>query len=58
MLVPPGDARALSEAIDALRREPMRAAELARRGGVDARERFSRDAMLAGVRSVIDEAAA
>ena len=58
VLVPPGDARALSEAIDALRREPMRAAELARRGGVDARERFSRDAMLAGVRSVIDEAAA
>jgi mandelate racemase len=58
VLVPPGDARALGEAIDALRRDPMRAAELARRGGVHARERFSRDAMLAGVRRVIDEAAA
>lgn len=58
VLVPPGDARALGEAIDALRRDPMRAAELARRGGVHARERFSRDAMLAGVRRVIDEVAA
>jgi glycosyltransferase involved in cell wall biosynthesis len=58
VLVPPGDARALAEALDALRREPTRAAELARRGGVHARERFSRDTMLAGVRRVLDEVAA
>jgi glycosyltransferase involved in cell wall biosynthesis len=58
VLVPPGDARALAEALDALRREPMRAAELARRGGVHARARFSRDTMLAGVRRVLDEVAA
>lgn len=58
VLVPPGDARALSEALDALRREPMRAAELARRGNASARERFSRASMLAGVRRVIDEVAA
>ena len=58
VLVPPGDARALGEALDALRREPMRAAALARRGATHARQRFSRDAMLAGVRRVLDEVAA
>ena len=58
VLVPPGDARALGEALDALRREPARSAALARRASVHARQRFSRDAMLAGVRRVLDEAAA
>jgi glycosyltransferase involved in cell wall biosynthesis len=58
VLVPPGDARALGEAIDALRQDPARRSALARRGAVHAREHFSRDAMLAGVRRVIDEVAA
>ena len=58
VLVPPGDARALGEALDALRRDPRRVATLARRGATHARQRFSRDAMLAGVRRVIDEVAA
>jgi glycosyltransferase involved in cell wall biosynthesis len=58
VLVPPGDARALGEAIDALRREPMRGAALARCASVQARQRFSRDAMLAGVRRVLAEVAA
>jgi glycosyltransferase involved in cell wall biosynthesis len=58
VLVPPGDARALGEALDRLRREPARSAALARRASQHARQRFSRDAMLAGVRQVIDEVAA
>jgi glycosyltransferase involved in cell wall biosynthesis len=58
VLVPPGDARALGDALDALRRDTGRATTLARRGAARARERFSRDAMLAGVRRVIDEVAA
>jgi glycosyltransferase involved in cell wall biosynthesis len=58
VLVPPGDAHALGEALDSLRREPVRSAALARRASVHARQRFSRDAMLAGVRRVIDEVAA
>jgi glycosyltransferase involved in cell wall biosynthesis len=58
VLVPPGDARALGEALDALRRDPMRSAALARRASVHARQRFSRDAMLAGVRRVLEEVAA
>ena len=58
VLVPPGDARALGEALDALRREPARGAALACRGSVHARQRFSREAMLAGVRRVIEEVAA
>jgi glycosyltransferase involved in cell wall biosynthesis len=58
VLVPPGDARALGDALDALRREPVRAATLARRGSVHARLRFSREAMLAGVQRVIGEAVA
>ena len=58
VLVPPGDARALGEALDGLRRDPVRSASLARRASTHARQRFSRDAMLAGVRRVIDEVAA
>ena len=58
VLVPPGDARALGDALDALRREPVRCAALVRRASVHARQRFSRDAMLAGVRRVIEEVAA
>jgi glycosyltransferase involved in cell wall biosynthesis len=58
VLVPPGDAPALGEAIHSLRRDATRAAALARRGSLHARQRFSRGAMLAGVRRVIDEVAA
>ncbi|HEV7993873.1 MAG TPA: glycosyltransferase family 4 protein [Gemmatimonadaceae bacterium] len=55
ILVPPGDARALTEALDALRRDPARVAQLARRGATHARSAFSRDAMLAGVTGVLAE---
>ena len=58
LLVPPGDAQVLGEALEALRRDATRSATLASRGAAHARERFSRDAMLAGVRRVIDEVAA
>jgi len=58
VLVPPGDARALGEALDALRRDAARTSAMARRGAARARERFSRDAMLAGVRRVVSEVAA
>ncbi|MEO6527375.1 MAG: glycosyltransferase family 4 protein [Gemmatimonadaceae bacterium] len=57
VLVAPGDARALTEALDALRRDPARVAELARRGAAHARLRFSREAMLAGVGRVLAEVA-
>ena len=57
VLVPPGDARALGEAIDALRRDPARITALARRGADHARARFSRETMLAGVHRVILEVA-
>jgi glycosyltransferase involved in cell wall biosynthesis len=58
VLVPPDDARALGDALEALRCDAARATTLARRGIVHARQHFSRDAMLAGVRRVIDEVAA
>ena len=58
VLVPPGDAAAIGEALDALRRDPLRSAALARRASAHARQRFSRDAMLAGVRRVLEEVAA
>jgi glycosyltransferase involved in cell wall biosynthesis len=57
VLVPPGDARALREALDALRRDPARVTALARRGADHARARFSRETMLAGVHRVILEVA-
>jgi glycosyltransferase involved in cell wall biosynthesis len=57
VLVPPGDARKLGEALDALRRDPAWGAALARHGSERARRRFSRTAMLAGVDRVIGEVA-
>ena len=57
VLVPPGDARALRDALDALRRDPARVAALARRGADHARASFSRETMLAGVHRVILEVA-
>ena len=50
VLVEPGDARALTDALDALHRDPPRVAHFARQGAAHARRHFSRDAMLAGVR--------
>lgn len=58
VLVPPGDARALTEALDALRRDPARVRQLARQGAEHARTRFSREAMLSGVRRVLGEVVA
>jgi glycosyltransferase involved in cell wall biosynthesis len=58
VLVPPGDAEVLGEALDALRGDATRSATLARHGAARARACFTRDAMLAGVRRVIDEVAA
>jgi glycosyltransferase involved in cell wall biosynthesis len=55
VLVEPGDARALTDALDALRRDPARVARLSSRGGVHARRHFSRAAMLAGVDRVLTE---
>jgi len=57
VLVPPGDAQALGEALDALRRDPARVAALSRRGADHARTRFSHETMLAGVHRVILEVA-
>jgi glycosyltransferase involved in cell wall biosynthesis len=53
LLVPPGDARALEDALEALRRDPELIARLARRGAEHARRMFSREAMLAGVNAVL-----
>ena len=59
VLVPPGDASALGEALHALRRDAARAAALARRGlGPRASPLLLRAAIVAGVRRVIDEVAA
>jgi glycosyltransferase involved in cell wall biosynthesis len=57
LLVPPGDADALGEVLDALRRDPAWGAALARHGNERARRRFSRAAMLDGVDRVIVEVA-
>jgi glycosyltransferase involved in cell wall biosynthesis len=57
VLVPPGDAGALGEVLDALRRDPAWGAALARHGNERARRRFSRAAMLDGVDRVIGEVA-
>lgn len=49
LLTPPGDAPALAAAIRSLLDDPAQARALARRGQAAARERFSLQAMLAGV---------
>jgi glycosyltransferase involved in cell wall biosynthesis len=58
VLVPPGDAYALGDALTSLRHDASRAAALARSGSAHARLHFSRTAMLAGVRRVLKEVAA
>lgn len=60
LLVPPGDANALSVAIQSLAADPVAAAALAQRGLDDARERFSvaryRRVMTLHIESVMDAA--
>ena len=49
VLVTPGDASALAQAIDALRTDPAGATAMAERGRTHARDRFSLQAMVRGV---------
>jgi glycosyltransferase involved in cell wall biosynthesis len=55
VLVPPGDAAALAHAVAALRADPPRAAAIAEAGSARARSAFGVDAMVRGVRAVLDE---
>ncbi|MDB4883292.1 MAG: glycosyl transferase group 1 [Gemmatimonadetes bacterium] len=55
LLVPPGDVGALRDALELLRKNPARMAQLARAGAVHARLRFSRVTMLAGVNAVLTD---
>lgn len=55
LLVPPQDAGALRRAIARLQGDPALRAELAARGAADMRDRFTREAMLAGVARVLAE---
>lgn len=57
VLVPPNDAFALAGAIRALRDDPARAASIAAAGATHARTAFGVDAMVRGVRAVLDEVA-
>ena len=57
VLVPPGDADALARGVAALRADEPRAAALVAAGAVRAREAFGVDAMVHGVRRVLEEAA-
>ena len=51
LLVPPGDASALAEALRRLAREPKLGERLGRAAALDVRERFSRERMLAELQS-------
>ncbi|MFI5245728.1 MAG: glycosyltransferase, partial [Gemmatimonadales bacterium] len=53
VLVPPGDAGALAEAIESLASAPARAARLAARGAARARAEFSVAAMVRGVEEAL-----
>lgn len=57
LLVPPGDAAALARVIAALRADAPRAASIAAAAAAYARQAFSVDAMVRGVRAIIDEVA-
>ena len=54
LLVPPGNARALAEAISSMLADPQRAASLGERGRQRAK-RFGFDAMMRGYERVYDE---
>lgn len=55
VLVPPGNAAAIAAAVQALRDDAPRAAAIAAAGSAHARSTFSLDAMVRGVRAVLDE---
>lgn len=55
VLVPPGDAAALAHAVAALRADPARAAAIAQAGSARARRTFGVEAMVRGVRDVLNE---
>ncbi|CAN5312088.1 N/A [soil metagenome] len=55
LLVPPGDAACMANAIDALRAHPARARALAAAGNADMRVRFNLEQMIEGVEHVLDE---
>jgi len=57
VLVPLGDAAAIARAVMALRADPARAARIAAAGAAWARAEFSVEAMVRGVRAVLDEVA-
>ena len=57
VLVPLGDAAAIARAVTELRADPPRAARIAAAGAARARAEFSVEAMVRGVRAVLDEAA-
>lgn len=54
-LVPPSEAAALARVLGALRADPARTAALAEAGRAHARRTFTVDAMVRGVRAVLDE---
>ena len=53
-LVAPGDAAELARAIQRVRDDPARATDMAAAGSADVRRRFTHDALIAGVSSVVD----
>jgi len=55
VLVPPGDAAAMAQAIMTLRADASHAAQIAHAGAAHARAEFSVEAMVRGVRAVLDE---
>ena len=58
LLVPPGDAGRLADAIEALRANPSKARKLAAAGNADMRLRFTREQMIEGVEQVLSEVVA
>lgn len=55
LLVPPGDAVRLADAVRAIRSDPAKSRLMAEAGAADVRRRFTREAMLDGVTRVIDD---
>ena len=55
LLVAPGDAAALAQAVTGLRDDPARSHAMVEAAAADARTRFTREAMLAGVNAVLAE---
>ena len=55
ILVPPGDAVCLADAVRAIKSDPAKSRLMAQAGAADVRRRFTREAMLDGVTRVIDD---